>query len=224
MAENPRKRETLTSARYELLAKLGSNADVLQHIANRFSQKGIALVTPKEFQQMIANCVELESSRLSRALDGERVIPSASSYSDFSQIRANINWSLPPLDSLDAMIFLDEEQNPLVLYKANGVPLADWLSQQNEQDQFEKTSGVLNDDLLASLARRGVIFEDGKLCKDGEVLSLDKLASYSQDLSNDALKRFASRTNVAVVSIDPSSTNQLAQEAEAINNPYAGGN
>lgn len=220
---NTRIKETsLTSQRYEMLAKLGSNSEVLQHIANRFSQKGITLVTPKELEQMIENCEAFESNRLSRALNGEHSTSLGTpSYSDLSKIKAESNWTLRKLDNLEAMIFLDAEQNPLVLYKFDGIPAGDWLSQENQSDKFDKTTEILNDALLASLARQGIIFEDGKLCKNGSVLNLEELQNLSRDLDNEALKSFANHTKVVVLSIEASATNQLARDAESIANPYS---
>jgi hypothetical protein len=95
MAEN-----SLTSHRYEMLAKLGSNADVLRHIANRFSQQSISLVTQKELQQMIENYENFESNRLSRAMDGKYSTNfSTPSYSDLPKVKAEENWPLARLDN-----------------------------------------------------------------------------------------------------------------------------
>jgi hypothetical protein len=212
---------TLTSGRLNQLAGLATHPDVLEHVRNCFVKRNITSVPPGQLNAMIAELKEYQSSRLSEALNG-RFVPFVS-YSGLNQLNAERDWTPNKFENLNATIFLDEEQNPLVIYRANDMALEKLLEQQNKSVQFEKISSVLNDNLLASLEGQGVVYQNGKLCKDGQVLSAQELKDCVSKANYQGLKKFANQVNVEMVSTDPNLSHALVDNIKGIQSDYKGG-
>jgi hypothetical protein len=226
MVERARKKEnTLTSRRLADLATLVTDPDVSEHVRGRFVVRNITSVPQDQLNTMIAGQREHKSIRLSEALKGNFVPPA--SYSGLNQFNAEREWTSNihnlNIENLDATIFLDEEQNPLVIYRANDMPLEKLLQQQNKSEQFEKISSVLNDNLLASLEGQGVVYrQDGKLCKDGQVLSAQELKDCVKTANYQGLTKFAKKVKVEMVSTDPNLSYELVEKLKGIQDGYKG--